>query len=40
MNIRSAACDASADAVGLGALLVLHGADAPVDTVEVTYRQR
>ena len=31
--------DASADAVGLGALLVLlHGADAPVDTVEVTYR--
>jgi len=31
--------DTSADAVGLGALLVLlHGADAPVDTVEVTYR--
>jgi outer membrane lipoprotein-sorting protein len=31
--------DASADAVALGALLVLlHGADAPVDTVEVTYR--
>jgi hypothetical protein len=31
--------DASADAVGLGALLVLlHGAEAPVDTVEVTYR--
>jgi hypothetical protein len=31
--------DASADAVGLGALLVLlHGADAPVETVEVTYR--
>jgi hypothetical protein len=31
--------DASADAVGLGALLVLlHGAGAPVGTVEVTYR--
>ena len=31
--------DASADAVDLGALLVLlHGADAPVDTVEVIYR--
>ena len=31
--------DASADAVELGALLVLlHGADAPVDTVEVVYR--
>jgi hypothetical protein len=31
--------DASGDAVGLGALLVLlHGADAPADTVEVTYR--
>ena len=31
--------DASADAVDLGALLVLlHGADAPVDTVEVSYR--
>ena len=31
--------DASADAVELGALLVLlHDADAPVDTVEVTYR--
>jgi hypothetical protein len=31
--------DASADAVGLGVLLVLlHGAEAPVDTVEVTYR--
>jgi hypothetical protein len=30
--------DASADAVGLGALLVLlHGADAPVDTVEMVY---
>lgn len=29
----------SADRAGLGALLVLlHGADAPVDTVEVTYR--
>lgn len=29
----------SRDAVGLGALLVLlHGADAPLDTVEVTYR--
>jgi hypothetical protein len=31
--------DASADAVGLGGLLVLlHGADAPVDAVEVSYR--
>jgi hypothetical protein len=31
--------DASADAVDLGALLVLlHGVDAPVDTVEVIYR--
>jgi hypothetical protein len=31
--------DASADAVELGALLVLlHGADAPVATVEVIYR--
>ncbi|MGN6872627.1 MAG: hypothetical protein ACTHMY_29915 [Solirubrobacteraceae bacterium] len=31
--------DASADAAGLGALLVLlHGVDGPVDTVEVTYR--
>jgi hypothetical protein len=31
--------DASADAVELGALLVLiHGADAPLETVEVTYR--
>ena len=31
--------DGSADAVRLGALLVLlHGADAPVDTVEVIYR--
>jgi hypothetical protein len=31
--------DASADEVELGALLVLlHGADAPVDTVEVVYR--
>jgi hypothetical protein len=38
MNARSH--DASADAVELGALLVLlHGADAPVDTVEVTYRR-
>ena len=32
--------DASADGVELGALLVLlHGADAPVDTVEVIYRR-
>jgi hypothetical protein len=31
--------DASADAAGLGALLVLlHGADTPVETVELTYR--
>jgi len=30
---------AGADAVGLEALLVLlHGADAPIDNVEVTYR--
>jgi outer membrane lipoprotein-sorting protein len=37
MTVRSH--DAGADAVELGALLVLlHGADAPVDTVEVTYR--
>lgn len=38
-QMTAGSCDASAGAVGLGALLVLlHGADATVDTVEVTYR--